>query len=141
MFIGGGVAAFAAAELAAALADELAADDADELAAFAAASAAAFAAASDAAFAAASAAAFAAASAAALAAASAAALAAASCANRMLSFTGQGSANTELTHFWKFPLFISANVTILDLPLITATVWFCPNGITTTYTLLSHGSI
>jgi hypothetical protein len=125
MFIGGGVAAFAAAELAAALADELAADDADELAAFAAASAAAFAAASDAAFAA----------------ASAAALAAASCANLMLSFTGQGVANTELTHFWKFPLFISANVTILDLPLITATVWFCPNGITTTYTLLSHGSI
>jgi hypothetical protein len=125
MFIGGGVAAFAAAELAAELADELAA--------FAAASAAAFAAASDAAFAAASAAAFAA--------ASAAALAAASCANLILSFTGQGSANTELTHFWKFPLFISANVTILDLPLITATVWFCPNGITTTYTLLSHGSI
>jgi hypothetical protein len=46
-----------------------------------------------------------------------------------------------LTHVWNAPLLISANVTILDLPLITATVWFCPNGITTTYTFWSHGSI
>jgi hypothetical protein len=46
--------------------------------------------------------------------------------------TGHGVAKTLLTHVWNAPLLISARVTTLDLPLITATVLPWPNGIVTT---------